>query len=43
MASRTQVTEKRRGRKASKNGRANKRARTKAATPKFPVHPDKKQ
>ena len=41
MPSNTQKTEKRRRRKESKNGRANKKARTKAGTPKFPIHPDK--
>ena len=41
MASLTQVTKKRRNRKATKNGRKAKRARTKASTPKFPIHPDK--
>lgn len=38
MASLTQVTKKRRARKAGKAGRKTKRARTKAGTPKFPVH-----
>lgn len=43
MASLTQVTKKRRRIKASKAGRANKRALVKAGTPKFPIHPDKQQ
>lgn len=38
MASLTQVTKKRRARKVAKAGRKAKRARTKAGTPKFPVH-----
>lgn len=41
MASLSQVTKKRRRRKVSKNGAKNKRARTKAATPKFPINPEK--
>ncbi|MDD9942089.1 MAG: hypothetical protein OXU20_13675 [Myxococcales bacterium] len=43
MASLTQVTRKRRQNKAAKAGRAAKRARVKAGTPKFPIHPQKKQ
>jgi len=39
MASNTQVTKKRRRRKRAAVGRPNKRERTKAGTPKFPVHP----
>jgi hypothetical protein len=41
MASLSQVTKKRRRRKATKNGTKAKRARTKAGTPKFPIHPEK--
>lgn len=41
MASLTQITKKRRKRKAAKNGLKAKRARTKAGTPKFPIHPEK--
>lgn len=39
MASNTQVTKKRRRRKRAAVGRPNKRERTKAGTPKFPIHP----
>lgn len=38
MASLTQVTKKRRARKTAKAGRKAKRTRTKAGTPKFPIH-----
>lgn len=41
MASLTQVTKKRRQRKATRAGLKAKRARTKAGTPKFPIHPTK--
>jgi len=41
MASLTQVTKRRRRRKRATLGRGKKRARTRASTPKFPVHPDK--
>jgi len=41
MASLSQVTKKRRRRKAAKNGTKAKRQRTKAGTPKFPIHPEK--
>lgn len=41
MASLTQVTKKRRKRKTARAGLKNKKARTKAGTPKFPVHPEK--
>ncbi|MBX3126759.1 MAG: hypothetical protein KF718_08570 [Polyangiaceae bacterium] len=39
MVSSTRQTERRRSIKASKNGRAQKRARMKQGTPAFPVHP----
>jgi len=38
MASLSKVTKARRRRKVAANGRQKKRARTKAATPKFPIH-----
>ena len=41
MGSLTKKTNIIRARKAAKAGRANKKARTKAATPKFPVHLEK--
>lgn len=40
MASRTKVTKLRRRRKRASIGRDKKRVRTKAATPKFPIHPE---
>lgn len=40
MASLSQVTKKRRRRKATKNGAKQKRLRTQKGTPKFPVHPE---
>lgn len=40
MASRTKVTKLRRRRKRAANGRQQKKARTKAGTPKFPIHPE---
>ncbi|MDH5676443.1 MAG: hypothetical protein OEZ06_30265 [Myxococcales bacterium] len=41
MSSLTKVTKSRRRRKRASIGRGKKRARTKAATPKFPIHPEK--
>ena len=41
MASISQVTKKRRRRKAVKQGQKNRKARAKAGTPKFPIHPEK--
>ena len=41
MASLSKVTKARRRRKVATNGRKKKRARTKAGTPKFPVHLEK--
>ena len=38
MASLTTVTKARRRRKAARIGKKKKRARTKAGTPKFPIH-----
>ena len=38
MVSNTQQTERRRRAKRATNGRAQKRARAKAGTPKFPIH-----
>lgn len=40
MASRTKVTKLRRRRKRASMGRQQKKVRTKAATPKFPIHPE---
>jgi len=40
MASLTQITKRRRRRKRAATGRRKKRVRTKAGTPKFPIHPD---
>jgi hypothetical protein len=40
MVSNTQQTERRRRMKQATVGRSQKRARTKAGTPKFPVHPE---
>jgi hypothetical protein len=40
MASLTQITKKRRRRKRVSVGRAKRRARAKAGTPKFPIHPE---
>ena len=40
MASLTQVTKKRRRRKRVSVGKKNRRARAKAGTPKFPIHPE---
>lgn len=40
MVSSTQQTSRIRRRKAATNGRAQKRARALAGTPKFPIHPD---
>jgi hypothetical protein len=39
MVSSTRQTERRRATRASSAGRSNKRARVKAGTPTFPVHP----
>jgi hypothetical protein len=39
MASLTQITKKRRRKKAHTTGKDKRRARAKAGTPKFPVHP----
>ena len=40
MASLTQITTKRRRKTAHTTGRAKRRARAKAGTPKFPIKPD---
>lgn len=40
MVSSTQQTERRRRNKQAKQGKANKKARLKEATPKFPIHPE---
>ena len=40
MVSATQQTQRRRRAKQSKNGKANKKARLKSATPKFPINPE---
>jgi hypothetical protein len=40
MASRTKVTKLRRRRKRAANGRQQKKVRTKAGTPKFPINPE---
>jgi hypothetical protein len=40
MASISKVTKTRRRKKQASNGRKQKRARTKAGTPKFPIHPE---
>jgi hypothetical protein len=42
MTSLTKKTEAHRRRKRATNGRDKKKARAKASTPKFPVHPEKK-
>ncbi len=39
MVSSTQQTQRRRAINAARNGAAKKRARVRAGTPKFPVHP----
>ncbi|MCS6798147.1 MAG: hypothetical protein NZ898_06420 [Myxococcota bacterium] len=39
MPSNTKITRNRRKRKARKLGRDKKKARTRAGTPKFPIHP----
>ena len=41
MVSDTQKSERRRRRKKATSGRAQKRSRTLAGTPKFPIHPEK--
>ena len=41
MASNTKQTKAQRRRKRAKQGRAKKRGRAQAGTPKFPVHPEK--
>ncbi len=43
MVSATKQTERRRRMKKATNGRAKKAARLKAATPKFPIHPEADQ
>ena len=43
MASATQQTERRRAMRKSKLGKKQKKARVKAGTPKFPIHPDGKK
>lgn len=40
MTSRTKVSERRRRRKRAKVGRKNAKIRTRAGTPKFPIHPE---
>lgn len=40
MVSSTRQTERRRAMNKSRNGRANKKARVRAGTPAFPVHPE---
>lgn len=40
MPSNTQISKRKRRRKAAKLGRDNKKERVKAGTPKFPVHVD---
>jgi hypothetical protein len=40
MASNTQITKRRRRRKRAAVGKRKKQARTKAGTPKFPIHPE---
>jgi hypothetical protein len=40
MVSSTKQTERRRRAKRASSGRAQKRERTKAGTPKFPIHPE---
>ena len=40
MASLTKVTKSRRRRKRASLGRKQKKARQKAGTPKFPIHPE---
>jgi hypothetical protein len=40
MVSSTRQTERRRAINTSRNGRAHKKARTRAGTPAFPVHPE---
>lgn len=41
MVSNTKSTWTRRDAKTTKSGRSNKKARAKAGTPKFPIHPEK--
>jgi hypothetical protein len=41
VSSNTQITKKRRQHKTAKAGKQNKKARLKAGTPKFPIHPEK--
>jgi hypothetical protein len=43
MASATQQTERRRAMRKSKLGKKQKKARVKAGTPKFPIHPEGKK
>jgi len=43
MSSLSQKTRQNRERKQTKAGRKRKKARTKAGTPKFPIHPEKKK
>lgn len=40
MVSNTKITERRRRMKRATDGRDQKRARAKASTPKFPIHPE---
>jgi hypothetical protein len=40
MVSDTKITERRRRMKRASVGRAQKKERTKAGTPKFPIHPE---
>lgn len=40
MPSRTKVTTKRRARRQSNAGKAAKKLRVRAGTPKFPIHPE---
>jgi hypothetical protein len=40
MVSSTRQSERRRAINKSRAGRANKRARTRAGTPRFPIHPE---
>lgn len=41
MSSNTQITKRRRRRKRVSVGKANRKERRKAATPKFPIQPEK--
>jgi hypothetical protein len=42
MASNTKITKSKRNRKLLRAGKKNKKARIKAGTPKFPIHPEEK-